>query len=275
MWGRCLISITVLMFALPSISATAEVTIDAGRSFDCQIEPRVVVKVAAEVSGVLKSVLVERGDVVSAGQVVAIFQSDVQEAIVALARLKAGNHAQIRAQQSRRDVMRRKVERVQALQRKEFASTSALDEVKSELTVIESAEEEAQLMQELARLELDREERILAQRKIRSPVSGVVTEKMLSAGEYRNENNHIVTVAQIDPLNVEVFVPIALIDRIRIGGRAKVMPEGASGNRLDASVVIVDRVADAASGTFGVRLTLPNSEHRLPAGLRCKIEFAD
>jgi hypothetical protein len=36
---------------------------------------------------------------------------------------------------------------------------------------------------------------------------------------------------------------------------------------------VVDPVIDAASGTFGVRLELPNSDYRLPAGLRCKVRF--
>jgi membrane fusion protein (multidrug efflux system) len=40
-----------------------------------------------------------------------------------------------------------------------------------------------------------------------------------------------------------------------------------------ANVVIVDRVVDAASGTFGVRLTLSNPSNRLPAGLKCRVRF--
>jgi multidrug efflux pump subunit AcrA (membrane-fusion protein) len=38
-------------------------------------------------------------------------------------------------------------------------------------------------------------------------------------------------------------------------------------------VSIVDRVIDAASGTFGVRLTMPNPGHAVPAGLKCMVEF--
>ena len=40
-----------------------------------------------------------------------------------------------------------------------------------------------------------------------------------------------------------------------------------------ATVTVVDRVLDAASGTFGVRLALPNPDLLLPAGIRCKISF--
>ena len=40
-----------------------------------------------------------------------------------------------------------------------------------------------------------------------------------------------------------------------------------------ARVKVVDPVIDAASGTFGVRLELPNPNYRLPAGLKCKVRF--
>jgi len=39
-------------------------------------------------------------------------------------------------------------------------------------------------------------------------------------------------------------------------------------------VTVVDKVMDAASGTFGVRLALPNPDLALPAGLKCKIRFS-
>ena len=41
-----------------------------------------------------------------------------------------------------------------------------------------------------------------------------------------------------------------------------------------AVVTVVDRVFDAASGSFGVRLSLPNGDGALPAGHRCKVAFA-
>jgi hypothetical protein len=38
-------------------------------------------------------------------------------------------------------------------------------------------------------------------------------------------------------------------------------------------VTVVDRVVDAASSTFGVRLELANPDYRLPAGLKCRVRF--
>jgi hypothetical protein len=40
-----------------------------------------------------------------------------------------------------------------------------------------------------------------------------------------------------------------------------------------ATVTIVDGVADASSGTFRVRLGLPNKDYSLPSGLRCRVKF--
>jgi multidrug efflux pump subunit AcrA (membrane-fusion protein) len=40
-----------------------------------------------------------------------------------------------------------------------------------------------------------------------------------------------------------------------------------------AKIVVVDKVIDAASGTLGVRLQLPNPDNRIPAGIKCSVVF--
>jgi len=40
-----------------------------------------------------------------------------------------------------------------------------------------------------------------------------------------------------------------------------------------AKVVLIDRLIDAASGTFRIRLELPNPGHKIPAGIRCRVRF--
>jgi len=55
---------------------------------------------------------------------------------------------------------------------------------------------------------------------------------------------------------------------------AEVYPEDPVGGRYDATVDVVDRVFDAASGTIGVRLNLRNPDYALPAGLKCQVRFA-
>jgi hypothetical protein len=66
---------------------------------------------------------------------------------------------------------------------------------------------------------------------------------------------------------------VAFYGQIHRGDEATVLPDQPLGGQYAAKVVIVDPVIDAASGTFGVRLLLPNSDWRLPAGLRCRAAF--
>jgi multidrug efflux pump subunit AcrA (membrane-fusion protein) len=97
---------------------------------------------------------------------------------------------------------------------------------------------------------------------------------MLGQGEYAFDQAQLVTVAQLNPLHVEAFVPLSLYQKIRAGMVAEIYPEQPIGGRYQAKVTIVDHVFDAASGTIGVRLELPNPEHKLPAGLKCQAHFA-
>ena len=55
--------------------------------------------------------------------------------------------------------------------------------------------------------------------------------------------------------------------------RGAVTPEIPVSKTYTAKVFVVDRVVDAASGTFGARLELPNPDYCLPPGLRRKVVF--
>ena len=57
------------------------------------------------------------------------------------------------------------------------------------------------------------------------------------------------------------------------GDTATVRLESAIGGSYPAKVVVVDRMLDAASATFGVRLELANGERGVPAGIRCKVDL--
>ena len=80
-------------------------------------------------------------------------------------------------------------------------------------------------------------------------------------------------VAQIHPLRVEAIAPVTLFGKVTFDTRAEILPEATVNGTYTAKVTVVDRVVDAASGTFGVRLALPNPNYRLPAGLKCKMRF--
>jgi multidrug efflux pump subunit AcrA (membrane-fusion protein) len=131
--------------------------------------------------------------------------------------------------------------------------------------------------QRLAGLELERANVALSRNVIRSPINGVVVERFLSTGEFVSgqfkNDSPIVKIAQIDPLRVEVLAPASMRDKVSVGMPAKLRLEAPANSSHEVRVSMVDRVVDAASGTFRIRLTLPNPNHRILAGSKCKIQF--
>ena len=70
-----------------------------------------------------------------------------------------------------------------------------------------------------------------------------------------------------------MIVPISRLGNIHKGMKAVVQAQALVEGKFNARVVIVDQVIDAASGTVGVRLELPNPDYLIPAGLKCTVTF--
>jgi len=212
---------------------------------ECLLEPYMVANVGSPVEGTLSQVLVDRGADVKKGQVVARLNSSVEAATVTL-----------RAAQEAYGV--RKMQRNEELFKKELISASEKDELETQTRI--------------ATLERKQQQEIMNLRTITSPLNGVVVERYLSPGD-RISQEKIMKIVQIDPLNVEVIVPVELFGSIKPGmkGQVSLAPMG-SGSHT-ATVKVVDRVIDAASGTFGVRLELNNPGNKIPAGIRCNVRF--
>jgi len=197
----------------------------------------------------------------------------VDQAMLELAKARAQSDATVKAREARLLFLSKKRERTSGLLSKGAASAAALDEIESDFGVASQELREAQANIQIAQLEVIRAEEILKLRSIKSPIDGVVAERNLQGGEYAYEQAPIMTIAQIDPLNVEVFVPVALYATIKLGTEATVIGEAPVGGRYTAKVEVIDPLIDARSGTFGIRLLLPNPNNKIPAGLRCKVEF--
>jgi len=248
-------------------SAEPETTID-----DCVIEPSKVASVSSAVDGVIDKLAVRRGELVKKGQVLVTLNSRIEKATVELARVRSERDQAIKSKRARLAFTKRRLQRNKGLFTQSLISEQVVDEAETDVSLAElelgmSIEE-----RQIAMLELERAQEALQLRTIRSPFNGVVVEVLVARGE-SIENRPLLKIASIDPLNVEVIAPVALFGKIKKGMKAEVIPEEPIGGKHAARVVIVDRVLDAASGTFGIRLQLPNRKYKLPAGLRCQVIF--
>lgn len=241
-------------------------------SLDCVITPYAMVEVASAVPGVLEAVHVDRSDLVEEGQVVAQLDSGVERAAVALAQARAAMDTDIHLQRANLAFDQREQERLSSLYAKKVASFHEKDKAERDAAVSRWKVRKARDLHRLRQLELRKAEQVLNQKTVTSPISGVVVQRLRAPGEYV-EDQPILQIAQLHPLKVEAIVPMALFGQIRPGMQGEVMPETVSNGAYRATVTVVDRMGNAASGTFGVRLELPNPDYVLPAGQRCGVRF--
>jgi len=250
-------------------------SVACAEEFDCLIEAKQSVEIRSPVEAVIESIKVRRGDYVRKGAILVTLEAGAEKAALKLAQSRATMQGEIKAAEARLDLARKRWKQAEELFNDNFIAASARDEAIAEYKLASEQLNQARENKILAELEVKRSSEILALRTIRSPLSGVVVEKVLSPGEFATSNlkDPILKLAQIDPLNVEVILPVAYYGRIKGGERASVFPEAPIGGKYRATVKVVDRVVDAASGTFGVRLELSNRTGSIPAGVKCRVQF--
>ena len=238
----------------------------------CLIEPFRVSEVGSPVIGVISETLVERGDFVQAGQPLATLRSDVERQSVAVAQSKAQAVGELQAAEANAMLARQKLARAQDLANQQFISSQALEQARAEAQVAENRLAQAREQRGVYAREHELAQAQLGLRTIRSPIAGVVVERYVSAGE-RVEEKPTFRVAVIHPLRVEVVLPASLYASVRKGMDVTVVPDFPGAGSRTARVTLVDKLIDGASNTFRIRLELPNPDHALPAGLRCKADL--
>jgi RND family efflux transporter MFP subunit len=170
------------------------------------------------------------------------------------------------------DLAQRELQRARELHEQNFVSQTYLDKQRAEAAVAGGRTDQASERRKLAQREVDLAAAQLAQRSIAAPIGGVVVERFMSPGEFVDQKP-ILRLAAIDPLRVDVLVPAVAFGQVEPGMKGSVMPELLQKREHIAVVKAVDRVIDAATNTFRVRLELPNPGGVLPAGLRCKVDL--
>lgn len=240
-------SLPALMVAFACAAAFAQAQPPAKAPLDCLIEPSLDVKLGSPVDGIIAEIRVDRGASVRRGQPLVLLNSQLEAAAVNSARGKA-------------EFARRKAERNDELYRQQLISVQERDQLETEA--------------KLAALELREREAALYLRTISSPIDGVVVDRLMSPGDQISRaGGNILRLMRIDPLYVEVVAPAAMFGRIRVGATAQVIADGLAQQKpYAAKVSVIDRVIDAASGTFRVRLELRNPGYAIPTGLRCRIQ---
>ena len=263
---RLIIVFTTIVFS----SLFAEDEIITKKEFDCIIVPSNVSDLGSHSRGIINRIEVDRNDFVKRGDVIAVLDDKVEQAVVSLANRRASITSEIALRKQNSNLAGRMKKRAESSYYAKAFSDQEIDIVRVEAAVAKIKLLQAKENQKIINDELKRAKAELAHKTIRAPFSGVITERFKTIGEYIDDKP-VVRIAQLDPLHVEVIIPVVYRDKVKAGMKAKVHSH--TGTVWSATVSQVDRVMDVASGTFGVRLILPNPDYAIPAGLRCDLKF--
>ncbi|MDR6641192.1 RND family efflux transporter MFP subunit [Luteibacter sp. 1214] len=268
----CAVSAAVAV-ALPLRAAPAT---PPGPSYDCLIEPAQTVELGTPVTGMVEKVLVQRGDRVRRGQVLAVLESHAEQAAADLAHYKSQLTGPSQMAEAKIEFADRKYARRRDMAAEKLMSAQDRDDAEAELRTAKAELQTAKENREVSRLEYNQQSAQLALRTVRSPFDGVVVDQMIWPGETVEPGatkHAILKVARVDPLRVRVVMPMRAFGEPKIGGTVRVTSEVQPGKPYTAKVANIDRVIDAASGSFVVLLDLSNSALDLPSGVKCKAQF--
>ena len=209
----------------------------------CLVEPSQKIAVSSPIPGVLEQVLVKRGESVQKGQLLFQLKAGVQAATVKLAAVKA-------------DFARRNLDRNTNLYDEEMLSEHERDEIQTESL--------------LANKELQVAKEELAMRRIKSPATAIVIDRLNEAGEFIS-NEPVLELAVLNPLYIELLISADKFGQYKKGDTLNVFVPYSDKDEYHAEVTIVDPTIDPSSATFRVQAVLDNAGFDIPSGVNCQL----
>jgi len=202
--------------------------------------------VIAKVAGEVRQVLVEEGDDVKKGQILARLDGD---------RLRLElNESQARLRKLQRDFERNK-----NLKEKSLISEGDFEKIQYELEALQAS-------YNLASLELD-------YTQVRAPISGVVSERFIKLGNTITMGEPVFRVTSIEPLVAYLFVPEREYRKISPGQPVRIDIDALDGEQVPTTVTRVSPSIDAATGTFKVTIEILDPERRIKPGMFARISI--
>jgi RND family efflux transporter MFP subunit len=245
----------------------------AAATFDCLIEPTQTIELRSTVGGRIERIAARRGDKVQKGQVLVMLESSAERAAADSARYRAEMEGEEAVARTKLEYAKRTYERKRDMHADKLMSGQERDDAEGEMRAAQAELQLAQDNRRVAALEADEQSALLSRRSIRAPFNGVVADQLMYAGEViepGDPKKPILKLAQLDPLRVHIIMPRTAFGKLKKGMRVQVAPELATTARVEGVVVVIDSLINAASGTFGVFLEVPNPDSNIPAGIKCR-----
>ncbi len=210
----------------------------------------------------------KEGDPVTAGQMVAKQDDTEEQAALALAKLTADDDTTIKAEQA---VLEQKKVDYENLKNAHAGSHYEIDQARLEVTVEEAKVKLQQFQQTQNQYKYEQTKAATEKTKLFSPIAGVVQELKVHVGEsVDSQNMKVIRIVQLDPLWVDVPVPFAMAERLKVDDPAEVTLSNKEVR--PARVIHLASVGSSAGGSLLVRILVKNPNQR-KAGEQVSVTF--
>jgi len=240
--------------------------------------------VSAQITGTLTEVLIEEGDRVKKGQILARLDDNGYraslEATKASALASSAQAAQVSAQleQARRDVIRADALAQRGLVSKQSAEQqrATTDALVAQLRSAQRAADSAQSQVNVAQVNFD-------YTVVRAPFDGVITDKAAQVGEIVSPlsagggftRTGVGTIVDMDSLEIDVDVNEAYIGRVKPDMAAEAILDAYPDWKIPAHVIAIVPAADRGKATVKVRVALESKDERIVPDMGVRVSFLD
>jgi RND family efflux transporter MFP subunit len=237
-------------------------------------EPFRTLKVAADETGTIAEVLVQEGERVNAGQPLARLNSDVHEAMLAIAAKNMKADGRIRSAQADLQLRQSRLDKLRDILSEGFARQEEVDRAATEVEIAEANIHAAQ--EDIATKQLEHQKIVvqLRRRTIVAPIDGTVTILHKDQGEFVAPNTpEIVTLVQLDTLLANFTLTGSQAASLQLESELPII--FSEGNDCPGTIDFISPVMDAESGTVLVKVRIDNADRSHRSGQRCRIRLPD
>lgn len=190
------------------------------------LEPERRTSLSANASGRVTHTLVERGQMVKEGAILA--RLDVRNATLSAEEAMAN----LENLKSEAEVAKRDCERNEVLMKKGALSQQQYDKVRASCTEIDAQTRALEKR-------LGQATQMVSDGTIRAPFSGLVTERLVSVGDYVQASSPVVVLVVADPLRLKLTIPEAYAPAIVPGAQVRFAPTVMPNERFLAPIAFV------------------------------------
>jgi len=256
---------SVIQIGAENVVTVMSGTIVVGPALSGELRPQREAKIRAELGGSMLEVRVEEGQAVTRGALLGRIETRT------LDDARQSAMSAVRNAESQLAVAQREVERTEKLVNAGALAARDLDLMRSNTTAAEALLADA-------KARLASAERQLGDAIIRAPISGIVSQKAVNAGDVVSSGTELFTLIDPSSMRLEAAVPSEDLTKLRVGATVEFTVRGYD-QTFSGRIERIAPQADATTRQVPIFVTVPNAGGRLVAGLfgegRVVVEKAD